>query len=278
MSDFEPLAALARFAWENAPRLCDPAHACAGYHRLWSMIRLLELDGAPPAGAGFFRHELERLPGAPRILISGAADSGLVALVAAGLGTRMDTATLVVADRCATPLEQNRRFAAARGLRVELRQGDVRALDCAPVDAVVAHTFLPFFAAAVQAEVVQTWARLLKPGGRLLMSNRLATERGLPPPRPDAAVTAARLERLRQGASAAGWEGSELAVLLELAEEFWNDASRHRLAEAELREILQAAGLELETLAYEDVVLPTGPLGHLAAGRRRADIVARKPV
>lgn len=41
----EPLEELAWFAFENADALCDPSIGCRDYHRFWSMVRLLDMDG-----------------------------------------------------------------------------------------------------------------------------------------------------------------------------------------------------------------------------------------
>ncbi|HWS75504.1 MAG TPA: hypothetical protein VN324_10230 [Quisquiliibacterium sp.] len=82
-SSFEPLDRLARFSWDWAPALCQPGHGCQDYHRSWSLVRLLELGGAMPAGVAFFQRELGALAkaGRRRVLVSGGADTGLMAVV-----------------------------------------------------------------------------------------------------------------------------------------------------------------------------------------------------
>jgi SAM-dependent methyltransferase len=278
-SDLEPLLQLARFSFDWAPALCRADHGCVDYHRVWSMIRLLDMDGASPAGWSFLQRELRKLAHRepPRILISGGADTGLMAVVASALDGNRIQPEIVFIDRCETTVAQNRLFARHRNLDVQFHVGDVRSLDCGPVDAVVAHSFLVFFDDDGRRDVVKTWSRLLKPGGVLLMSNRLAREADASRQVSTTTTTDTRLSNLRQKALAAGWDSRDLETLIELARRFWSIENR-KLADAELRTCLLEAGLDLETLAYDHEDLPTGPRGHLHPKRQRAEIVARKPV
>src|SRR5690606_6725054 len=109
----EPMQALAQFSYDWAPLLCGRDSACENYHRAWSMVRVLETGGALRAGGACFQRELERIykNGGRRILICGAADTGLLAIVVRvmrGVGCEK---CIVLVDRCQTALEQNRLYA-----------------------------------------------------------------------------------------------------------------------------------------------------------------------
>lgn len=278
-ADLEPLDRLARFAFDHAPSLCRPEHGCTDYHRVWSAIRLFDLGGATPAGWPFFRRELQALAtDRPlRVLLSGAADTGLASIVAAALPP--ERALIVLTDRCETPIAQNRQFAQALGRPIECHVGDVRALACDPVDAVLAHSFLVFFDPEERQRVVDAWARVLAPGGRLLMSNRLVARGAAVRPPPDTAAALARLPALREKAAAAGWNPVDCDLLAEAAGRFWTRSLLAPLTESGLRDLLSNAGLELVALDYDDSETPTGPMSrrHRTRERARAEIVARKP-
>lgn len=277
-SALEPLEPLARFSRDWAPVLCDPAHGCCGYHRAWSSMRLFDQDGQSPAGWRFFVRELARLPRGPstRVLISGGADTGLTAIVATAL-PRHD-ATIVFADRCDTTVQQNLLFARHLRRPIEAHLVDARALDCEPVDAVVAHSFLITFDPEDRRRIVANWARLLKPGGVVLMSNRVAPDDSPPPRRDPDAVVAERLPVLLERARSSGILGTGLEDLEATARAFWNLPSHAGITETHLREILTDAGLEIVSLAF-DHAAAAGPMTrrHDLISHPRAEIVARKP-
>lgn len=281
-SDIEPLCQLARFAFDWAPSLCDPTHGCTDYHRSWSAIRLFSLDAAVPAGWPFFHRQLQALAEgnpAPRVLISGGADTGLMAIVASAYAGTGVMPEVIFTDRCATTVEQNRLYAKHLGLNASFLVGDIRSLDCPPVDAVVAHSFLIFFDEESRRQVVANWGRLLKPGGVLLMSNRL----GLKPPEEarerDAVDHEPRLAVLRKNALAGGWRATEVDLLVELARSMWNEPEKKHFTAEHLQVCLEAAGLCLETLDYDASSQASGPRALRRGGtsRPRAEIVARKP-
>jgi hypothetical protein len=274
----EPLTELAHFAFAQAPRLCRPEHGCGIYHQAWSAMRLFDQDGASPPGSAFIGRELQRLRKGARVLISGSADTGLMAMVDAALPDD-GRARLVLAERCETPLTQNRQFARLLGREVEFHLGDILALRCAPVDAILAHSFLVHFDAVAQRAVIAKWAELLLPGGVLLLSNRLAPAHRPPRERVPVEANAARLPGILDRARAAGWSATECETLATLARQFWNLPASHTITEHQLRSDLAQAGLEVLALDFDDDAAPTGPASrrNVASGYRRAEIVARKP-
>ena len=109
-NDLEPLTELAVYSFQNAPQLCVEEHACCDYHRIWSLARLANPIGPNLAGWQFLHRQLAILTDtqpSPRVLISGAADTGLLSLVLAGLKDSHANAQIILVDRCATPVRQN---------------------------------------------------------------------------------------------------------------------------------------------------------------------------
>lgn len=243
-------------------------------------MRLFDQEGASPLGWPFLQRELRRIQQdtPTRILISGSADTGLMGIVASALPEAAE-AQIVLAERCETTISQNRLFARHLQREVEFHLGDVRELDCAPVDAVIAHTFLVYFDDAGQRDVMRAWARCLKPGGVVLMSNRLAPEHLPPRTRVDDAVVAERLPVIRERAQAVGWGPADLDALSEVAREFWAMPQSRPITERQMRDNLAQAGLEVVSLEYDDGAA-IGPMSrrHATSGYRRAEIMARKPV
>ena len=102
-----------------------------------------------------------------RILIAGAADTWLLAVVAGAANP--DTA-IVVLDRCATPLELCRRFIQHRWVRAEFMHLDLAELsDVSRYDVVLAHSLLQFIPAERRLDVLMRMRRALRPEGRLVL-------------------------------------------------------------------------------------------------------------
>ena len=276
----EPLHELAHFAWEAAPRLCDASHQCQDYHRAWSLVRLLVGQGRLPAGVEFFERELARLMrhGARRVLVSGGADSGVAALVlqaCRGVGVEPE---IVFADRCATACELNRKLADALDARIEIVAGDIRALDIAPVDVVVAHTFLPFFEGDSRQQVLEAWARNGKVGAELLMSNVLKADEADWMGHKDDDAIRLRAEQLEQAALLVGHAPATAREIALTAGRLWRSVPTRPpgLTEANLRAGLERAGFGMISVECSERGAFDGPLSmaHQRFPRQRAEIRA----
>ena len=105
--------------------------------------------------------------GRRKVLIAGAADTGVPALVArVGAGYGID---MVVLDRCDTPLELNKQFFQRGSFPIRTMKCDLTLLDArAEFDVVVAHSVLQMIAADRRADVLFRLGRSLRSGGRLL--------------------------------------------------------------------------------------------------------------
>jgi len=279
----ESLGALARFAWESAPDLCKPEHQCIDYHRSWGLVRLLLGNGRLPAGEAFFEQAFARIArhGGTRVLVSGGADHGLSSIVLnayRAVGVEPD---IVFADRCATACEINARFANAKGAKMQIVVGDLCDLDIVPVDAVVAHSFLPFFEGEKRQAVLDAWYRNTRMGGDVLISNVLKCSEAdwVTQKRSDAILE--RSEKLRQSAVTAGYPVEVAVDMVGSAQRFWRMSPSRPpgLTENNLRAGLERAGFDDITIQYSDAGVNDGPIAMVRErleGRARAEIRAVK--
>lgn len=169
----EPLSNLARFAFDWADTLCDPDHGCRQYHKMWSVLRLVENNGALPAGGDFFQREMAAasIGGKVHILVSGGADAGLMALAIQGAKRERLEIRITAIDRCRTPLNQMLLYGAASGIQIDIVQDTIDRLSLdGTVDAILGHSILPFIPAQLRLNVFTAWNAALRPGGRILLS------------------------------------------------------------------------------------------------------------
>lgn len=277
----EPMAALARFAFDWADALCDPAHGCVDYHRMWSMVRYLEMGGALPEGEDFFDAELPTVArdGAARVILSGGADTGVMTLAVNACFRSGITPEIVMIDRCSTPLQQCRLFAAQIGADFQGIQATVDRLDVPPADAVLAHSFMPFFPHEARLGLFEAWSRNLRIGGKVLMSQRL-----LPPGKQYERKFLPNEFNERRDRLAAAYERlGPLKVglddLLDAADRLWqHKLSGRGVTEAEIAGLCDQTGMEIESIVYDDCQTSTSPTAPklAAASRKRAGIVLTK--
>jgi hypothetical protein len=162
----EDIPLLAAEAFDLANRLCG---SCRNFHSLWPFLRIAGASGGdvdvPPVHSAI----TDAISGnRQRLLIAGAADSGLLAVVArATRGAKID---IVVLDRCATPLELCRRFAQRWLLPIKTMQTDLGDFSSqANFDAVFTHSILQFIGDDRQLDVLQRLRRGLRLNGRLVI-------------------------------------------------------------------------------------------------------------
>jgi SAM-dependent methyltransferase len=163
----EDLPRLAAESFDLSSRLC---RSCGDMHALGPYIRLARgrVDVEPPSSP--LQPQLTDLiaRGRKKVLIAGAQDTGLLALVARA-GARLDP-EIVVLDRCATPLEMCRRFARLWVLPIETVQEDLTNLAMRErFDIVLVHFTLHFIPNDRHADVIARLRHALRPLGRLLL-------------------------------------------------------------------------------------------------------------
>lgn len=188
----EPLREGAAFTYSIAEDLCCADHArggetCAWYHGLWPLLRLLDIGTTPGRLADFISGTLSRFAATgryPRVLISGAADFGLAAYVIAAYRSCSADLELTVLDRCETPLAVNRWYGERSGISITTYCSDVLSFDFPqPYDLVMTNSFLGYFDAPGRHSLFAAWRRALRPGGKLITTNRLRPGAGNSPVR-----------------------------------------------------------------------------------------------
>ncbi len=155
----------------------DGAHAlcgdtCLGYHRGWMLLQHLGLISGLASERGYIAEsirELDRRRPLDRVLIAGSADFGLLSVLHEALGDGIGRTTIVVADRCDTPLDLCLRYAGEMGFQVRVERRDL--LDD-PVpgafDLVMMHSLLSFCPPERRSALLAALGAPLAPGGTLL--------------------------------------------------------------------------------------------------------------
>lgn len=178
----DPVMEAATHARAMAPRCCrlDPVtgETCAWYHSAWPSLRLLGIVTEPSHHVGYFVEHLAPAADA-RVLVCGAADHALPALVFAVWRAAGVTPDVTVLDRCATPLRLCEWYADRVGQHIATVHSDI--LDYGAegrFDVICTHALLGHFSAQQRRALAAVWYRLLRPGGRVVTVNRIRP--GLP--------------------------------------------------------------------------------------------------
>ncbi|MEN3974550.1 class I SAM-dependent methyltransferase [Emcibacter sp. SYSU 3D8] len=171
-------SALLAHGW--APGLCQHdarTESCAWYHGAWQTLRMLGLMSTSGVNAAHYAAELARSrhdPSFRRVLVTGSADYAMLKLIADSRDPSDAPLTYVVLDRCATPLRICEWYAQRHGLHLEtLHQDVLDPLPEAAFDAVYTHAFMGNFDADDRQRLVRQWARVLRPGGRVVTVQRV---------------------------------------------------------------------------------------------------------
>ena len=275
---------IAKFAFANAPALCDANHHCRDYHRIWGIARLAREDGSPPAGSEFFKTalgEYKAINAAPRILVCGGADHGVLAMLQQICHELALRPRFLFVDRCATPVQANRLYAKQTGFDLVATEADILAVDVGEVDIVVAHSLLNFLGPGDRLALFQHWSRILHDDGVILVSNRLTP---LPEMLPTAAEEdnfSARLAALQLAGLKLGLGPFELEELDAAARRVWSGpiSGKATFSRQELDKLVAGSGLTLAKLTEQARNRPgqKGPLaGNNPETAVRAEIVLRK--
>jgi SAM-dependent methyltransferase len=113
------------------------------------------------------------------VLVSGSADYSMPAHALWAYRAEAAPLQLVVVDRCETPLALSRWYAeptkaAIHGTTLSTQRADILDHEGAePVDVIFTNSFLGSFAPEQRPRLAAAWRRLLRPGGRLVFTNRL---------------------------------------------------------------------------------------------------------
>jgi SAM-dependent methyltransferase len=166
-ADIERLGEIAAEAYAVAGRFCG---SCRNLHALWPYIRLSRSSTGLERSGSVLEMALRAFitTGLRKILIAGAADTGLLSLV---LRAADDFDVIVtVLDVCASPLELCRRLAGQWSIPVRTVKQDLADLDERQAfDLVLVHGTLHFIAGEKRLNVLARIHRALRPNGRLVL-------------------------------------------------------------------------------------------------------------
>lgn len=146
--------------------------SCDWYHGTWQYLRLLNMV-AVPAWYEFYNHALSDVlrqrPNA-NVLISAAADYGMLATLHGAIRTADASPRILIYDICSTPLRSCQWYAERHGLTVECVCANLLTCDIPPAsfDLIVTDEFLTVIKGADKPLIVKRWKSLLKPGGTLV--------------------------------------------------------------------------------------------------------------
>jgi len=166
-ADIERLGEIAAEAYAVAGRFCG---SCRNLHALWPYIRLSRSSTGLERSGSVLETALRAFitGGLRKILIAGAADTGLLSLV---LRAADDfDVDVTVLDVCASPLELCRRLAGQWSIPVRTVKQDLADLDERQAfDLVLVHGTLHFIAGEKRLNVLARIHRGLRPDGRLVL-------------------------------------------------------------------------------------------------------------
>ena len=260
----EPLLESAPLAWRLAPQLCrkDPATGenCAWIHGFWQYLRLLGLASTPSLHVKFFTDALTSRAGAravPKVLISGAADYSMLALVIDAYRERNIRPNVTVVDQCETPLMLNRWFAERVEFDITTHRCDIfEYTETRSFDAVCTHSFLSELPPGRWPTLLDKWRQLLRTGGAAITINRLRPGGGSAPvgftSEQAGAFRTTVLERARSLPGATRTDPLELSHAAEIY------VSRRRTYAVQSREqiltLFEGAGFRVDSLSHGPVV------------------------
>jgi SAM-dependent methyltransferase len=274
----EPLFDAASAALRLAPALCPglDGYDCSASHRVWPHLRILGVAADPNRHRSFFDSAfggVANAGGFDRVLVSGAADQGMLARVASAYAAAGAPLDATVVDVCRTPLALTTAYARRCLLPARTVVADIREFTASrPFDVVCTHSLLPRLPGPERPCLVERWASLLRPGGKLVTVTRIDPEG-----KPGSAAPAqahAFGERVRR-------EGAQWRELLEVSPDELGVAARDYAASTivyapprsvdELVDLVTVGSFTVERIDVREVVGPTG-------GRDAAPATARTAV
>jgi SAM-dependent methyltransferase len=275
----EPLEEFARLQWETAHRLC--VEDCRWYHGPRLYLRAAGLIHGARADGRFLLETFAELAATrrhTRALISGAADFGTLAYLAAGFRKAGRTLQVTVVDICATPLRMNARLAEREAVPIVTVQEDILTFDPThDFDLICTHAFLGRFDLAGRRRVIARWHDLLAPGGVVVTAHRL--RESSPPAEIPMASTDGEWIRQRARRVLAHLDhigDADQAQLVAWIDEFLKRKTTHPISSVtEERAAFEDAGFDLVSFTRQD---STEVHGTLADRVPRMGVVAHRPL
>lgn len=212
-------------------------HSCAWYHGTWQYLRLLDMVAVPHWHREFYNRTLggilRRNPNA-NVLISAAADWGMLASLHEAMQLSGATPNIVIYDICKTPLKSCRWYADQHQLSITTRCANIITDDIteAPFDLIITDEFLSVLKAEYKPLITNRWKELLKPDGSVVtvaMLGEVTTSQL----RTGYAQRAHRLLESTNGDFLPGHGQAKKAQVLERCITFANFHTRHMLSSEE---------------------------------------------
>lgn len=253
----EDLNAVARHAFLAVADHCSLGNTCIDYHRIWPLARIANLNGPTLSGHQFFELQLKQIGienPAPRILVSGGADTGVLALaMSAFIGSAINPYVIFV-DRCKTPVLLNQELIDRNTVSGCAIASNIFDIDIDAVDVIVAHSFLLYIEKQNVQNLFGKWASLLKPGGKLLLSNMVGAVRGQDMSVTEAQLARQEIQRIVKAATNLGFGDEDLKSIKEsCARIFSKKLTDHPLLTIDqIKQALKVANFELLVLSQHD--------------------------
>jgi hypothetical protein len=157
--------------WAKENRL-EP-ETCGWYHGTWQYLRLLDMVAVPHWHRDFYNRVLGNIlrqkPNA-NVLISAAADWGMLATLHEAIQISGANPNIVIYDICKTPLKGCQWYADRHGLSIKTKCANIITDNIAeaPFDLIVTDEFLSVLKAEYKPLIAKRWNELLKPGGAVV--------------------------------------------------------------------------------------------------------------
>ena len=226
----------------------QPVASCDWYHGTWQYLRLLNMVAVPPWYEFYdqaLSEVLRRRPNA-EVLISAAADYGMLATLHDAIRATGASPHIMLYDICRTPIRACQWYAERHGLSIDCVCANLLTCDIprASFDLIVTDEFLTVIKSEDKPLIVKRWRELLKPGGTLVTTAMIGG--ATTPELRRGYAERARRKLAEFGDNFAGMEiGKE--QLMEQFQFFADVHTRHMLvSEDEIRGLFAGVGLKLD--------------------------------
>lgn len=183
----EQLPTVASLARALSSVTCAPGDGvmdCGAHHGIWPYLRLLGLAKSMSGMSAEFIEALREVGAAwaketvgsqvRAVLVSACVDHTALAHVLHAMRGLPRQPEVTVLDRCPTPLVLARWYAQREEWAIRTVCADVLQHDAvAAYDLLLTSSFLGYFSPDQRTALFAAWARMLRPGGFLVFSNRL---------------------------------------------------------------------------------------------------------
>lgn len=159
--------------WAKTHKIEQHVDSCGWYHGTWQFLRMINLVATPPWYPFYNRALAEVLVRKPNatVLISAAADWGMVAQLHEAVKLAGAHPKIFLYDICSTPLLASEWYAQRHGFAMECVCDNIITSTDMPLgsfDLIVTDEFLTVLKDEYKPQITERWKALLKPGGTLV--------------------------------------------------------------------------------------------------------------